>query len=80
MNGFGHTIVHVSVSDGMIPHRDANNLGPSWTVSMGDFEGGLLWVESKEGNTLPPHTAPRLGPGSILMEQNGMRSPQERAS
>eukprot|EP00975_Prorocentrum_lima_P021578 4548042-Prorocentrum_lima.AAC.1 len=29
---------------------------------MGDFQGGLLWVESKEGLTLPPYTAPGLGP------------------
>eukprot|EP00975_Prorocentrum_lima_P055253 11587183-Prorocentrum_lima.AAC.1 len=48
MDGFEYTSVQVSVSEGMIPHRDANNLGPSWTMSMGDFQGGLLWVESKE--------------------------------
>eukprot|EP00975_Prorocentrum_lima_P028095 5903661-Prorocentrum_lima.AAC.1 len=53
MNGFECTSVQVSVSDGMIPQRDANNLGPSWTISMGDSQGGLLWVESKEGRTLP---------------------------
>eukprot|EP00975_Prorocentrum_lima_P061504 12880282-Prorocentrum_lima.AAC.1 len=49
MNGFGYTGVQVSVSDGMIPHRDANNLGPSWTISMGNVQGGLLWVEPREG-------------------------------
>eukprot|EP00975_Prorocentrum_lima_P020957 4412225-Prorocentrum_lima.AAC.1 len=41
MNGFEYTNVQVSVSDGMIPHRDANNLGPSWTISLGDCQGGL---------------------------------------
>eukprot|EP00975_Prorocentrum_lima_P045975 9615819-Prorocentrum_lima.AAC.1 len=62
MNGFEYTSVQVSVSDGMVPHRDAHNLGPSWTISTGDVQGGLLWVESKEGRTLPPYTAPGLGP------------------
>eukprot|EP00975_Prorocentrum_lima_P000298 61406-Prorocentrum_lima.AAC.1 len=62
MNGFEYASVQVSVSEGMIPHRDANNLGPSWAISMGDFQGGLPWVESKEGRTLPPYTAPGLGP------------------
>eukprot|EP00975_Prorocentrum_lima_P066185 12907705-Prorocentrum_lima.AAC.1 len=46
----------------MTPHRDANNLGPSWTTSMGDFQGGLLWAESKEGRALPAYTATGLGP------------------
>eukprot|EP00975_Prorocentrum_lima_P045940 9609919-Prorocentrum_lima.AAC.1 len=62
MNGFEYTSVQVSVSEGMLPHRDANNLGPSWTISMGEFQGGLLWVESKGGRTLPPYTAPGMGP------------------
>eukprot|EP00975_Prorocentrum_lima_P000217 46442-Prorocentrum_lima.AAC.1 len=29
---------------------------------MGDVQGGLLWVDSREGRTLPPYTAPGLGP------------------
>eukprot|EP00975_Prorocentrum_lima_P025266 5303253-Prorocentrum_lima.AAC.1 len=29
---------------------------------MGDVQGGLLWVESKEGRTRPPYIAPGLGP------------------
>eukprot|EP00975_Prorocentrum_lima_P018280 3851602-Prorocentrum_lima.AAC.1 len=29
---------------------------------MGDFKGGLLWVGSKAGRILPPHTATGLGP------------------
>eukprot|EP00975_Prorocentrum_lima_P064226 12896289-Prorocentrum_lima.AAC.1 len=62
MNGFEYTSVQVSVSGGMTPHRHANNLGPSWTISMGDVQDGLSWVESKEGRILPPYTAPGLGP------------------
>eukprot|EP00975_Prorocentrum_lima_P029835 6261130-Prorocentrum_lima.AAC.1 len=42
MNGFEYTSVQVSMSERMIPHRDANNIGPSWTILMGDFQGGLL--------------------------------------
>eukprot|EP00975_Prorocentrum_lima_P023399 4921102-Prorocentrum_lima.AAC.1 len=64
MNGFGYTSVRVSVSEGMIPRRDASNLVLSWTISMGEFQGGLLRVESKEGRTLPPYTAPGLGPNA----------------
>eukprot|EP00975_Prorocentrum_lima_P024189 5089958-Prorocentrum_lima.AAC.1 len=62
MNGFEDTRVQVSVSDGIIPHRYANNLGPSWTIPWEKIQGGLFWVESKEGRTLPPYTAPGLGP------------------
>eukprot|EP00975_Prorocentrum_lima_P026207 5508483-Prorocentrum_lima.AAC.1 len=46
----------------MIPHRDANDVGPSWTMPMGDCQGGLWWVESKKGRALPPYTATGLGP------------------
>eukprot|EP00975_Prorocentrum_lima_P066440 12909234-Prorocentrum_lima.AAC.1 len=60
MNGFEYTSVEVSVSEGMIPHRDASS--PSWTIAMGELQGGLLWVESKQGRTLLPHIAPGLGP------------------
>eukprot|EP00975_Prorocentrum_lima_P063591 12892419-Prorocentrum_lima.AAC.1 len=62
MNGVEYTRAQVSVSEGMIPHRDAHNIGPSWTISMGDVQGGLRWVECKEGRTFPPYTAPGLGP------------------
>eukprot|EP00975_Prorocentrum_lima_P014497 3074802-Prorocentrum_lima.AAC.1 len=64
MNVFEYISVQVSVSDGMIPRRDADTLGPSLTISMGDLQGDLLWVESKEGRTLlpSPYTAPGLGP------------------
>eukprot|EP00975_Prorocentrum_lima_P037274 7843868-Prorocentrum_lima.AAC.1 len=62
MTGCEYTSVQVSVSDGMVPDRDANNLGPSWTISIGDVQGALSWVASKEGRALPPYTAPGLGP------------------
>ena len=31
--------------DAATPHVDRNNLGPSWIIAFGDFEGGELWVE-----------------------------------
>eukprot|EP00975_Prorocentrum_lima_P064309 12896736-Prorocentrum_lima.AAC.1 len=40
--GFEYTSVQVSVSEGMIPHRDANNLGPSWTIFNGRFPRRLV--------------------------------------
>eukprot|EP00975_Prorocentrum_lima_P006708 1442625-Prorocentrum_lima.AAC.1 len=52
MKGFEYTSVQVSVSGGMRPNRDASNLGPSWSILMGDVLRGLLWVDSKEGRTL----------------------------
>eukprot|EP00975_Prorocentrum_lima_P017000 3602380-Prorocentrum_lima.AAC.1 len=61
MNSIEYTNVQVPVSEGMIPHGEANNIGPSWTISMGDVHGGLLWVESREGRTLPPIHSTRIG-------------------
>eukprot|EP00975_Prorocentrum_lima_P001449 312942-Prorocentrum_lima.AAC.1 len=59
MNSFEYTSAQVSVSDGMIPRRDANNLGPGWAIAMRDVQGGQFWVESKEGRALPhTHTHP----------------------
>eukprot|EP00975_Prorocentrum_lima_P010142 2162308-Prorocentrum_lima.AAC.1 len=37
LKNFENTGVQVSVSEGMTPHRDGNNMGPSWTISMGKF-------------------------------------------
>eukprot|EP00975_Prorocentrum_lima_P070641 12933251-Prorocentrum_lima.AAC.1 len=37
LKGFKYTSVQVSVSEGMIPHRDGNDIGPSWSISMGSF-------------------------------------------
>eukprot|EP00975_Prorocentrum_lima_P069807 12928446-Prorocentrum_lima.AAC.1 len=34
----------------------------TWTISMRDAQGGLLWVESKEEQTLPAYKATRLEP------------------
>eukprot|EP00975_Prorocentrum_lima_P061062 12803845-Prorocentrum_lima.AAC.1 len=62
LHGFEYTSVQVPVSDGMISHRDASNAGPSWTMSVGSLQGGLLWVKSKDERTLPPYTATGLGP------------------
>eukprot|EP00975_Prorocentrum_lima_P030818 6466632-Prorocentrum_lima.AAC.1 len=39
MKDFEYTAVQVSVSEGMTAHRDGNNMGSSWTISMGTFTG-----------------------------------------
>eukprot|EP00975_Prorocentrum_lima_P043068 9042897-Prorocentrum_lima.AAC.1 len=33
LKNFEYTAVHISVSEGMIPHRDGNKMGPDWTIS-----------------------------------------------
>eukprot|EP00975_Prorocentrum_lima_P002995 659529-Prorocentrum_lima.AAC.1 len=53
LKSFEYTAVQVSVSEGMTPHRDGNNMGPSWTTSMGPCTGGLLWTEHEKGSTAP---------------------------
>eukprot|EP00975_Prorocentrum_lima_P052140 10920792-Prorocentrum_lima.AAC.1 len=37
-------------------------MGPSWTISMGTFTGGLLWTEHEKGSTAPPFEAKGMGP------------------
>eukprot|EP00975_Prorocentrum_lima_P069719 12927996-Prorocentrum_lima.AAC.1 len=48
LKNFEYTADQVSVSEGMNPHRDGNEMGPSWTISMGTFNGGLLWTEHEK--------------------------------
>ncbi len=88
LTDFEYTSVQVSVSEGMLPHRDANNLGQRWTTSLGTFEGGLLWKEDPKGTASPPFHAKGLDPqvkgrtietrenGIILMELDGTVSHQ----
>eukprot|EP00975_Prorocentrum_lima_P068823 12922758-Prorocentrum_lima.AAC.1 len=68
----------------MIPHRDGNNVGPSWTISMGNLTGGQLWTERKDDTISPPFEAKGMDPsvkgkhllpkedGTSLMEPSGM--------
>eukprot|EP00975_Prorocentrum_lima_P045272 9481006-Prorocentrum_lima.AAC.1 len=37
-------------------------MGPSWTISMGTFTGGLLWMEHEKGSTAPPFEAKGMDP------------------
>eukprot|EP00975_Prorocentrum_lima_P018490 3893465-Prorocentrum_lima.AAC.1 len=39
LKNFEYTAVQVSVSEGMIPRRDGNDMGPSWTILMATFTG-----------------------------------------
>eukprot|EP00975_Prorocentrum_lima_P036581 7694459-Prorocentrum_lima.AAC.1 len=59
-------------------------MGPSWTTSMGNFTGGQLWTERKDGTISPPFEAKGMDPsvkerhllpkesGASLMELGGM--------
>ena len=38
-------------------HKDKNNVGRSWLIALGNFEGGRLWVESPVGLEPPPSPA-----------------------
>eukprot|EP00975_Prorocentrum_lima_P000287 59151-Prorocentrum_lima.AAC.1 len=63
MKNFEYIAVQVSGSEGMIPRRDGNNMGPSWAISVGTFTGGLLWTEHEQkGSTAPPFEAKRMDP------------------
>ena len=31
-------------------HVDANNLGPSWIIGLGDYTGGELWLADPDGD------------------------------
>eukprot|EP00971_Amphidinium_carterae_P269110 5338863-Amphidinium_carterae.1 len=51
-NGFEYTAVQLTSCVTMETHRDGNNMGimgPSWTIGFGSFQGGELWVETKNG-------------------------------
>eukprot|EP00975_Prorocentrum_lima_P038096 8012655-Prorocentrum_lima.AAC.1 len=37
-------------------------MGPSWTISMGTFTGGLLWTEHDKGSIAPPFEAKGMDP------------------
>eukprot|EP00975_Prorocentrum_lima_P061533 12880457-Prorocentrum_lima.AAC.1 len=62
LKNFEYTAVQVSVSEGMIPHRDGHDVGPRWTISTGTFKGGLPWTEHEKGSTPPPLEAKGLEP------------------
>eukprot|EP00975_Prorocentrum_lima_P032477 6821164-Prorocentrum_lima.AAC.1 len=47
LKNFEHTAVRGPVSKGMMPHRDGNNMGPNWTISMGTFTGGPSWTKQE---------------------------------
>ena len=38
-------------------HKDKNNVGRSWLIALGNFEGGRLWVESPVELEPPPSPA-----------------------
>jgi len=47
---FEYTTIQVNKNVECIPHIDKNNVGPSYIISLGDYEGGKLCVEGKKYN------------------------------
>lgn len=47
---FTFTTIQVNKNILSPPHVDKNNVGPSYIIALGDFEGGKLVIEGKENN------------------------------
>ena len=47
----------LNVATSLPIHKDKNNVGRSWLIALGNFEGGRLWVESPVGLEPPPFPA-----------------------
>jgi len=47
---FTFTTIQVNKNILSPPHVDKNNVGPSYIIALGDFEGGKLVIEGKEYN------------------------------
>lgn len=45
---FSYTTVQVNKNVVSPPHVDKNNVGPSYIIALGDFEGGQLVIEGRE--------------------------------
>eukprot|EP00971_Amphidinium_carterae_P067517 1336995-Amphidinium_carterae.1 len=45
-------------------HQDRNNVGNSWIIGLGQYEGGRLWTESPTGGHPPAHSAGGLAKGT----------------
>lgn len=47
---FKYTTIQVNKNFSSVPHVDKNNVGISYVIAMGDFEGGEIFVEGKSHN------------------------------
>ena len=58
-NGFSYSTCHVNKNFTGEPHVDKNNVGLSWALSLGDFEGGELVCETDDPRVLECHATRR---------------------
>ena len=49
-SSFPYTTIQVNKNVVSKPHVDKNNVGPSYVIALGDFEGGNLVIKGKEYN------------------------------
>ena len=56
---FGYSTCHVNRNFNGVPHRDKNNVGLSWALSLGDFSGGELVCETEDPRALACHNTKR---------------------
>eukprot|EP00971_Amphidinium_carterae_P014661 289462-Amphidinium_carterae.1 len=56
--GCGATQPYLSVEltrcDHLKLHTDLNNSGTSWITTVGEYEGGELWIQHPDGDVPPP--------------------------
>ncbi len=57
--GFECSTAHVNRDFNGVPHVDKNNVGLSWALSLGDFTGGELVIETEDPRVLACHTTKR---------------------
>ena len=56
---FSYSTCHVNRNFNGVPHRDKNNVGLSWALSLGDFSGGELVCETEDPRALACHNTKR---------------------
>ena len=56
---FSYSTCHVNRNFNGVPHRDKNNVGLSWALSLGHFTGGELICETEDPRTLACHNTKR---------------------
>eukprot|EP00971_Amphidinium_carterae_P077295 1526738-Amphidinium_carterae.2 len=49
-----YTSIQVSQHNGLIPHQDASNMGPSFIIATGNYSRGRLWLQDDDGDQPPP--------------------------
>lgn len=58
---FKYTSIQLNMNYCAKLHVDANNVGPSYIIGFGNYEGGQLWVMDEDGNVPVTVTSPIRG-------------------